>query len=101
MYINLLIENSHLFMPLLDETLTGEVASQDVHPGLGLNWSQLRLGYFYGGDGECILRFNAHDLAAVGRLRNAQQQVLGQMLCRSPQMLHKNLELQNHKISAS
>ena len=75
MYINVLVENSHLFVPLQDETLPGDLPAHDVHPGLGFNWSQLRMGYFYGGDNECVLRFNAHELAALGRLRNGHQQV--------------------------
>ena len=83
MYVNILVEHSQLFMPLPETGSSGGLAHLDssflpeAPAGLGCHWDQLRLGYFYGGDGECILRFNANHLAAVGRLRNGQQQASG------------------------
>ena len=92
MYINVLVEKSNLFFPLPDEVVTDH-APEEAMPGLCYNWSQLRLGYFYGGDGDCVLRFNAHDLAAVGRLRSGQRQVPAPLCSRAHMGLRKLAEL--------
>jgi hypothetical protein len=39
---------------------------------LALRWSVLRVGYFWGGDGECVLKVDAEDLAATLRLPEAE-----------------------------
>lgn len=88
MYTNLLLEHSRIFFPLqnahskLEPSLLG-----DLPAGLSCKWDHLRLGYFYGGDGECRLRFNAKGLSALGRLQTGRQQVgLPQAQASSPHM---------------
>lgn len=68
-YINVMLDNSELFIPLPDQ-LSGEVehALNSKLRGVALRWEQLRVGYFFGGDGEKILRLNAHELSMIGRL---------------------------------
>ncbi len=68
-YINVMLDNSELFVPLPDQ-LDGEVehALNSKLRGVALRWEQLRVGYFFGGDGEKILRVNAHELSMIGRL---------------------------------
>ena len=68
-YINVMLDNSELFVPLPDQ-LDGEVehALNSKLRGVALRWTQLRVGYFFGGDGEKILRVNAHELSMIGRL---------------------------------
>jgi len=68
-YINVMLDNSELFVPLPDQ-LNGEVehALNSKLRGVALRWEQLRVGYFFGGDGEKILRLNAHELSMIGRL---------------------------------
>ncbi len=41
--------------------------------GLSAAWQALRVGYFWGGDGETILRVNARQLSAVGCLPGVPQ----------------------------
>lgn len=73
-YINVMLDNSELFVPLPDQ-LDGEVehALNSKLRGVALRWEQLRVGYFFGGDGEKILRLNAHELSMVGRLPEVVQ----------------------------
>ena len=68
-YINVMLDNSELFIPLPDQ-LSSEVehALNSKLRGVALRWEQLRVGYFFGGDGEKILRLNAHELSMIGRL---------------------------------
>ena len=68
-YFNVMLDNSELFVPLPDQ-LDGEVehALNSKLRGVALRWEQLRVGYFFGGDGEKILRVNAHELSMTGRL---------------------------------
>lgn len=68
-YINVMLDNSELFIPLPDQ-MSGEVehALNSKLRGVALRWEQLRVGYFFGGDGEKILRLNAHELSMIGRL---------------------------------
>ena len=68
-YFNIMLDNSELFVPLPDQ-LDGEVehALNSKLRGVALRWEQLRVGYFFGGDGEKILRVNAHELSMIGRL---------------------------------
>ena len=73
-YINVMLDNSELFVPLPDQ-LDGEVehALNSKLRGVALRWEQLRVGYFFGGDGEKILRVNAHELSMIGRLPEVVQ----------------------------
>jgi len=73
-YFNIMLDNSELFVPLPDQ-LDGEVehALNSKLRGVALRWEQLRVGYFFGGDGEKILRVNAHELSMIGRLPEVVQ----------------------------
>ncbi|KAK9809768.1 hypothetical protein WJX73_004442 [Symbiochloris irregularis] len=81
MYTNILLERSRIFFPLQSTGVGGGPRLEasmlgDLPAGLSCRWEQLRLGYFFGGDGECSLRFNAKGLAALGRLQTGHQQAL-------------------------
>lgn len=68
-YINVMLDHSELFIPLPEQS--SEDVSHALNSklrGVALRWDQLRVGYFFGGDGEKILRVNAHDLSMIGRL---------------------------------
>ena len=68
-YMNVMLDNSELFVPLPDQLDGGvEHALNSKLRGVALRWEQLRVGYFFGGDGEKILRVNAHELSMIGRL---------------------------------
>ncbi|KAL3144165.1 hypothetical protein ABBQ32_003949 [Trebouxia sp. C0010 RCD-2024] len=73
-YINVVLDNSELFIPLPDQS-NGEVehALNSKLRGVALRWDQLRVGYFFGGDGEKILRLNAHEFSMIGRLPEVVQ----------------------------
>ena len=60
MYCNLVMEASHLFLPLAEPQQDPAAAP----PGLFLEWHQFRAGYFFGGDGTYITRLNAFELCA-------------------------------------
>ena len=60
MYCNLVMEASHLFLPLAEPQQDPSAAP----PGLFLEWHQFRAGYFFGGDGTYITRLNAFELCA-------------------------------------
>ena len=64
-----MLDHSELFIPLPEQS-SGEVdhALNSKLRGVALRWDQLRVGYFFGGDGEKILRVNAHELSMIGRL---------------------------------
>ena len=64
-----MLDHSELFIPLPEQS-NGEVehALNSKLRGVALRWDQLRVGYFFGGDGEKILRVNAHELSMIGRL---------------------------------
>lgn len=64
MYINILLERSELLIPL-PEVSTPQSSARGCTRGLTLEWNQLRLGYFWGGEGECMLRVNAHNMSAT------------------------------------
>lgn len=68
-YINVMLDHSELFIPLPEQS-SGELeqALNSKLRGVALRWDQLRVGYFFGGDGEKILRVNAHELSMIGRL---------------------------------
>ena len=82
MYINLVLEGSQLSMPLL-EAPSERPAGSATHgngnghslPGLFLEWNQLRVGYFFGGDGQCLTRLNAFELATWASLPDGSTQV--------------------------
>ena len=80
-YLNVMLDNSELFVPLPDQ-LDGEVehALNSKLRGVALRWEQLRVGYFFGGDGEKILRVNAHELSMFGRLPEVVQSQVGIVL---------------------
>lgn len=81
-YLNVMLDNSELFVPLPDQ-LDGEVehALNSKLRGVALRWEQLRVGYFFGGDGEKILRVNAHELSMFGRLPEVVQSQVGHPCC--------------------
>jgi hypothetical protein len=77
MYINVIIERSELFLPLPDGSPAAQsLGSQhQASRGLVLTWPALRTGYFWGGDGETVLRIDVQELAVKARLqglRNSQ-----------------------------
>ncbi|KAK9808775.1 hypothetical protein WJX72_003363 [[Myrmecia] bisecta] len=69
MYINVILEDSELMLPLPDaggRSHRREAGGRSaLSKGLLLRWHQLRVGYFWGGDGEGMLRVNANEMAAV------------------------------------
>ena len=68
-YINVVLDNSELFIPLPDQSSDEvEHALNSKLRGVALRWDQLRVGYFFGGDQEKILRLNAHEFSMIGRL---------------------------------
>ena len=71
MYCNLVMEASHLFLPLADPQQEASAGSQ----GLFLEWQQFRAGYFFGGDGQYITRLNAFDLGAWAARSDGTSQV--------------------------
>ena len=72
MYANIICENCQLFFPL---PKGGNVPASScidemkgVENGLNFTWDRLRLGQFWGGDGECITKFDADQLSASGHV---------------------------------
>lgn len=72
MYANIICENCQLFFPLPREgSLAAPLAreqSEGVENGLNFTWDKLRLGQFWGGDGESTTKFNADQLSASGHV---------------------------------
>jgi len=83
MYTNVITENCQLFFPLPEEceppsssraSISGVFgrAPRELPPaienGLNFTWRRLRLGQYWGGDGECCLQFNAEELSASGHV---------------------------------
>ena len=68
MYFNVILEHCELGIPVLDSTKPSRGVQASRFRGLALTWEQLRVGYFFGGDGEVALRVNAHQLSAASRL---------------------------------
>lgn len=56
------------------------IACFDRCRGLLLRWEQLRVGYFFGGDGESVLRIAAGGLCAGGGMAHAAPQA-AQVAC--------------------
>ena len=72
MYANIICESCQLFFPLPKEgslavPLAREQAEGDEN-GLNFTWEKLRLGQFWGGDGECTTKFNADQLTDSGQV---------------------------------
>ena len=90
MYVNVILEDSELFVPLpytgiLPAPNSGGGGSSAVGAcGLSLSWHQLRMGHFWGGDGESILRINGDALSAAGHLPGEAH---GQARCHHPQSI--------------
>ncbi len=68
MYFNVILEDCELGIPVLDSVKPSRGTQASKFRGLALTWEQLRVGYFFGGDGEVALRVNAHQLSAASRL---------------------------------
>ncbi|KAK9852808.1 hypothetical protein WJX84_011225 [Apatococcus fuscideae] len=71
MYCNVIMQNSQLLLPVPD-AFQASAAPSNGPKGLLFQWDSLRLGYFFGGDGECLFRVNADKLAAVAQLPGSQ-----------------------------
>ena len=71
MYFNVILEHCELGIPGLDSIKPSRGTQASRFRGLALTWEQLRVGYFFGGDGEVALRVNAHQLSAASRLPDA------------------------------
>jgi len=70
MYINVILEGSELFIPIVQSPEPKVVQPQTStasESGILMAWKGLRFGYFWGGCNETILRINADHLSAVGR----------------------------------
>ena len=89
MYTNLITENCELLVPLPDsEPMAALRLSMGRVNGLKMRWSQLRLGYFWGGDNEVTSRINANDFSASGHIAGADHgQVMTGALNRLPERL--------------
>ena len=68
MYFNVILEDCELGIPVVDSGKPSRGTQASRFRGLALTWEQLRVGYFFGGDGEVALRVNAHQLSAASRL---------------------------------
>lgn len=71
MYTNVITENCQLFVPLPDDKLSTSVGREippAIENGLNITWSKLRLGQYWGGDGECCVQFNTDELSASGHV---------------------------------
>lgn len=71
MYCNVIMQNSQLLIPVPD-AYQATAAPSNSPKGLLFQWASLRLGYFFGGDGECLFRVNADKLSAVAQLPGSQ-----------------------------
>ncbi len=94
MYVNVILEDSELFVPLAYTGIlppphsphpVGGSSGTAVACGLSLSWHQLRVGHFWGGDGESILRINGDALSAAGHLPGEAQ---GQARCHPVYLVH-------------
>ena len=70
MYCNVIMLNSQLLIPVPDASKHAAASSDPK--GLLFQWASLRLGYFFGGDSECLFRVDADKLAAVAQLPGSQ-----------------------------
>ena len=73
MYANIICESCQLFFPLPKEGSLAVPREQDqsAENGLNFTWEKLRLGQFWGGDGECNTKFNADQLSASGHVHGS------------------------------
>lgn len=71
MYTNIISENCQLFVPLPEEVPAADFGRQippAIENGLNITWTKLRLGQYWGGDGECCTQFNTEELSASGHV---------------------------------
>lgn len=81
MYANIITNDCQLFVPLPDGSSEGSVRMPwGLENGLNFTWRRLRLGRFWGGDGECTMRFNADDLSAAGHVNGSLHGVVRSLL---------------------
>ena len=81
MYTNLIFEDSELFLPVGFELARTVGRTREAPPdshalpaaGLAMCWAWLRVGYHWGGDGECLFKVTAQDLCATVRHPDLQQ----------------------------
>ena len=71
MYTNVIGENCQLFIPLpaeSDDIRPAREIPPAIENGLNITWAKLRLGQYWGGDGECCVQFNTEELSASGHV---------------------------------
>lgn len=76
MYINVILERSEFLLPNAHapEQHCAPTASMTVKDtGILTAWDGLRIGYFWGGNNETLLRINASDLSTVCHVPTMQQ----------------------------
>ena len=76
MYINVILEKSELLLPKprapeQHGAQPGAFMAEDT--GILTAWDGLRIGYFWGGNNETVLRINASDISAVCHVPTMQQ----------------------------
>ncbi len=81
MYINVILERSELLLPKAHAPEPRHAQSETVDTGLLTEWSGLRVGYFWGGYNETILRINANDLSTSCQLAPTQQPQASTLSC--------------------
>ena len=84
MYTNVITENCQLFVPLPDETPQTDFGRQippAIENGLNITWAKLRLGQYWGGDGECCVQFNTEELSASGHVDGNLHGQVGLEIC--------------------
>lgn len=68
MYVNIILEDTELLIPLLEDT--SENSPVEPKRGLQLSWPAFRTGYFWGGDGETLLRMDIRDVGVQANLES-------------------------------
>lgn len=69
MYVNVILEDNELLIPLPeDATMDYTLETHNSYRGLRLSWPAFRMGYFWGGDGEVVLRVDVRELGVQARL---------------------------------
>lgn len=67
MYINVILEGSDLLAPVTQVPEQQPLPDKAQEGGFLAAWERLRFGYFWGGEGETILRINADHLSTICR----------------------------------